>query len=103
MNRVLRHIFHEVKEGRLSKSGAIELTRELRTQSRSRLNVLAHPTRFERVTFAFGGRRISLIAFICMCFSSIHDAILIMFVRLARTFCGHHLSALAALWRKSGW
>jgi hypothetical protein len=32
MNRVLQYIFHEVKEGRLSRPGAIELTRELRTQ-----------------------------------------------------------------------
>ena len=46
---------------------------------------------------AFGGRRISIIELILLGFSSIHDAILIKFTRLARTLCGRHLSALAAL------
>jgi hypothetical protein len=58
---------------------------------------LAHPTRFERVTFAFGVLRISLIALRCMRFSSIDDAILLIIGQVARTFCGHHFSAWAAL------
>src|SRR4051794_39988075 len=33
MQRVLQYIMHEVKEGRLSKAGAIELARDIRSQT----------------------------------------------------------------------
>jgi hypothetical protein len=58
---------------------------------------VAHPTRFERVTFAFGELRTSLIALRRMRFSSIDDAILLIFAQVARTFRGHHLRLGGAL------
>src|SRR5882757_7186863 len=43
MKRVLQYILHEVKEGRLSKPGAVELAREIHTQGNvDQLSVL-HP------------------------------------------------------------
>ena len=43
MKRVLQYIIHEVKEGRLSKPGAVELTKELRAQASSEKFSIPHP------------------------------------------------------------
>src|SRR5882762_5081273 len=43
MKRVLQYILHEVKEGRLSKPGAVELTREIHTQGNLERPSVLHP------------------------------------------------------------
>ena len=43
MKRVLQYILHEVKEGRLSKPGAVELAREIHTQGHLDQPSVLHP------------------------------------------------------------
>ena len=43
MRGVLQYILHEVKEGRLSKPGAVELTREIHTQGKLDQPSVLHP------------------------------------------------------------